>query len=134
MDGLVFVCDASLLACDVSLLKRDAYLVKWDVKERKMDTSLFRGDSGGRIWEAGALERDASLFPGAGWKSKREAGAAAHWSPGTAAVPGCELRGVLAPAIGPGGETPPELAGGDACGTGESVRRRARESAAAALP
>ena len=29
----------------------------------------------------------------------------------------CEWRGVLAPAIGPGGETPPELAGEDACGT-----------------
>ena len=38
--------------------------------------------------------------------------------PGTAADFGCELRGVLAPAIGPGGETPPELAGEDARGTG----------------
>ena len=43
---------------------------------------------------------------------------------GTAAVLGCELRGVLAPAIGTGGETPPELAGEDACGTG-AVRGRA---------
>ena len=30
--------------------------------------------------------------------------------PRTAAVPGCEWRGVHAPASGPGGETPPELA------------------------
>ena len=37
---------------------------------------------------------------------------------GTAGVPACELRGVRAPAGGTGGETPPELAGADACGTG----------------
>ena len=54
---------------------------------------------------------------------------------GTAGVPACEfggrlaprtderseevssLAGVLAPGVGTGGETPPELAGGDACGT-----------------
>ena len=35
-----------------------------------------------------------------------------------AGVPACELRGVRAPAVGTGGETPPELAGEDACGTG----------------
>ena len=141
VDAWVFVAYASIFAGDVSVFKRyayicygDAYLVKRGVQESKRDTSLFRWDSGGRIWEAGVLERDASLFPGAGWKSKRESGAAAHWSPGTAAVLGCELRGVRAPAIGPGGETPPELASGDACGTGDSVRRRAREPAAAALP
>ena len=38
--------------------------------------------------------------------------------PGTAAVPGCEWRGVRATVIGTGGETPPELAGEEACGTG----------------
>ena len=40
---------------------------------------------------------------------------------GTAGVLACEWRGVRAPAVGPGGETPPELAGGDACGTGGSA-------------
>ena len=50
-------------------------------------------------------------------------GASAHCpDPGTAAVPGCEWRGVRAPAIGSGGETPPELAGEDACDTGGSGR------------
>ena len=52
-------------------------------------------------------------------------GASGHCSQtGTAAVPGCELRGVRAPAIGPGGETPPELAGEDAWGTRDTVRMR----------
>ncbi len=35
----------------------------------------------------------------------------------TAAVLGCEWRGVRAPAHDSSGEAPPELAGGDACGT-----------------
>ncbi|GDY22745.1 hypothetical protein LBMAG56_40920 [Verrucomicrobiota bacterium] len=42
----------------------------------------------------------------------------------------CEWRGVLAPAIGPGGETPPELAGEDACGT-EGVEARGIYAASA---
>ncbi len=55
------------------------------------------------------------------------AGARAQPALGTAGVPACEFggrlaprtgdRSVLAPGIGTGGETPPELAGGDACGT-----------------
>ena len=51
-------------------------------------------------------------------------GAYPRAAPGTAAVLGCEWRGVRAPAIGPGGETPPELAGEDACGTEGRVRTR----------
>ena len=46
--------------------------------------------------------------------------------PGTAAVLGCELRGVRAPFIGSGGETPPELAGEDACGTRAKLGRTRR--------
>ena len=62
-------------------------------------------------------------------------GASGHCSqPGTAAVPGCELRGVRAPAIGPGGETPPELAGEDACGTEGSPRMRPALGTVGALP
>ncbi len=37
--------------------------------------------------------------------------------------PGCEWRGVLAPASRPRGATPPKLAGGDACGTGTVLAR-----------
>ena len=65
----------------------------------------------GQFHAQGEIYRHLIRTARAGWKP-----ALGH--PGTAAVLGCELGGLLAPAIGPGGETPPELAGEDACGTG----------------
>ena len=43
--------------------------------------------------------------------------------------PRCEWQGVLAPAIGSGGETPPELAGEDACGPPPAATHRGASSA-----
>ena len=68
------------------------------------------------------LKAQSSKFKG---NTKLQADTSGHGSdPGIAGILGCEVRGVPTPAIGPGGETPPELAGEDACGTG-AVRGRA---------